>query len=167
MKCENCNEEHAGLYGSGRFCSIKCARSFSTKFKRNEINAKVSSILKGKKTKSSGAFKKGNDARRFIFDEDARNKALKKRIELRKIEQECLPFEEKADSERRKIILHEQNNKCNRCELFKWQGYIIVLELHHKDANSKNNTRENLEFLCPNCHSLTDKFRNRKKGLAQ
>lgn len=30
MKCENCDCEHDGSYGSGRFCSAKCARSFST-----------------------------------------------------------------------------------------------------------------------------------------
>jgi hypothetical protein len=29
MKCEKCNEEHDGSYGSGRFCSAECARSFS------------------------------------------------------------------------------------------------------------------------------------------
>lgn len=34
-----------GTYGSGRFCSIKCARSFSTKNKRKEINEKVSKKL--------------------------------------------------------------------------------------------------------------------------
>lgn len=31
MRCENCNEEHDGKYSSGRFCSSKCARSFSAK----------------------------------------------------------------------------------------------------------------------------------------
>jgi len=35
MKCENCGIEHDGSYGSGRFCSKQCAKSFSTK---NEIN---------------------------------------------------------------------------------------------------------------------------------
>lgn len=34
MKCENCNNEHKGNYGSGRFCSKGCASSFSTKFNR-------------------------------------------------------------------------------------------------------------------------------------
>lgn len=47
MKCECCNKEHNGNYGSGRFCSRKCARSFSTKAKRKEINEKVSKKLKG------------------------------------------------------------------------------------------------------------------------
>lgn len=44
--CENCCTEHNGNYGSGRFCSKLCARSFSTKGKRSEINKKVSDKLK-------------------------------------------------------------------------------------------------------------------------
>lgn len=47
MKCENCEVEHEGTYGSGRFCSNKCARGFSTKNKRSLINEKVSLKLKG------------------------------------------------------------------------------------------------------------------------
>lgn len=31
MKCENCNKEHDGSYGSGRFCCESCARSYSRK----------------------------------------------------------------------------------------------------------------------------------------
>jgi len=46
--CENCGGQHGGLYGSGRFCSVKCSRSFVTKAKRKEINEKVSSKLAGK-----------------------------------------------------------------------------------------------------------------------
>jgi very-short-patch-repair endonuclease len=46
-KCENCNKTHTGKYGSGRFCSEKCSRGFSTKNKREEINIKVSKKLKG------------------------------------------------------------------------------------------------------------------------
>jgi len=44
--CENCGGEHKGEYGSGRFCTSKCSRGFSTKAKRAEINAKVSKKLK-------------------------------------------------------------------------------------------------------------------------
>ena len=40
--CEKCNISHDGKYGSGRFCSQKCSRSFSTSSKRKEINEKVS-----------------------------------------------------------------------------------------------------------------------------
>lgn len=44
-QCENCGIEHDGTYGSGRFCSTKCSRGFSTKAKRKEINKKVSKSL--------------------------------------------------------------------------------------------------------------------------
>jgi len=52
MKCENCNKEHEGNYGSGRFCSVRCAKSFSTKNKRKEINKKVSTTMKGREAKN-------------------------------------------------------------------------------------------------------------------
>tara|TARA_Y100000310_G_C20445476_1_gene698183 strand:+ start:118 stop:804 length:687 start_codon:yes stop_codon:yes gene_type:complete len=48
MKCENCSKVHDGSYASGRFCSKKCSKSFSTKSKRKEINAKVSTTLKNR-----------------------------------------------------------------------------------------------------------------------
>ncbi len=47
ITCESCNNKHAGIYGSGRFCSSKCAKGFSTKNKRDEINKKVSKKLSG------------------------------------------------------------------------------------------------------------------------
>jgi len=51
MNCENCENEHDGTYGSGRFCSTKCARGFSTKAKRKEINERVSKKLRRKPKK--------------------------------------------------------------------------------------------------------------------
>lgn len=57
MNCECCELEHDGTYGSGRFCCKVCARAFSTKSKRKEINEKVSEKLKGKPSWNKG--KKG------------------------------------------------------------------------------------------------------------
>lgn len=36
-------------------------------------------------------------------------------------------------------------------------------ELHHKDGNNRNHAFENLELICPNCHSLTDTYRSKNK----
>jgi len=47
MKCENCEKENDGSYSSGRFCSMKCARGFSTKNNKKERNKKISKKLKG------------------------------------------------------------------------------------------------------------------------
>ena len=42
MICEKCGKEHDGTYGSGRFCSQSCSRSFSSMQNREETNRKVS-----------------------------------------------------------------------------------------------------------------------------
>ena len=67
MICEYCSNDHDGSYGSGRFCNAKCARGFSTKAKRKEINVKVG--IKIKKHKENGScqgkpFSLGFDERR-------------------------------------------------------------------------------------------------------
>lgn len=46
MKCEYCQVEMKANYGSGRFCNVKCAKSFSTSKNRTEISEKVSATLK-------------------------------------------------------------------------------------------------------------------------
>lgn len=51
--------------------------------------------------------------------------------------------------------------KCEKCGLSKWNGEDIVLELHHKNGNHSDNHFDNLEVLCPNCHSQTENFRTK------
>lgn len=65
-----------------------------------------------------------------------------------------------ARARRRRVIL-EQQGKCNRCGLSEWLGLPMVFELEHKDGDRRNNSRENLEALCPNCHSQTPTWRGK------
>ena len=50
-----------------------------------------------------------------------------------------------------------------------WQGGIISLEIHHINGDNKDNRLENLTYLCPNCHVLTDTYRglNKHRGMAE
>lgn len=50
MYCEKCEKQIDEVYGSGRFCSAKCARSFATSSNRKEISKKVSNSLTGKES---------------------------------------------------------------------------------------------------------------------
>ncbi|MEX3984050.1 HNH endonuclease [Paraburkholderia sp. EG287A] len=70
-------------------------------------------------------------------------------------------FASLSPESRRKRVIHEQAGACKRCTLSEWMGEKLTLEVDHKDGNPDNNRRENLEGLCPNCHSLTPTWRGR------
>ena len=54
-----------------------------------------------------------------------------------------------------------KDHRCECCGLEKWMDKPIPLELHHKDGDRHNNTIENYELLCPNCHAFTDSYRGK------
>jgi hypothetical protein len=45
---------------------------------------------------------------------------------------------------------------CELCRYFEWRGVKLPLELHHKNGNHYDNSLENLQILCPNCHSIQE-----------
>lgn len=55
--------------------------------------------------------------------------------------------------------------RCENCGLTEWQGQKVPLEVHHIDGDELNSVLENLQVLCPNCHSLTNNYKgkNQKK----
>ena len=60
-----------------------------------------------------------------------------------------------------------KERKCELCGLKEWQNQEIPLEVHHIDGNTFNNTLENIQLLCPNCHSLTENFRGKQNKKAK
>lgn len=56
---------------------------------------------------------------------------------------------------RRAMIQSGREYKCERCEnTGEWHGHKLRLQVDHKDGNWRNNSQDNLGFLCPNCHSI-------------
>jgi len=64
----------------------------------------------------------------------------------------------------KRLIESGRKEECEICHITQWCDNPIVLQVHHKDGNPKNNDFSNLQILCPNCHSQTDNYcaKNRK-----
>ena len=65
----------------------------------------------------------------------------------------------------RRYLLEKHDYKCEKCgwgETNKFTG-TIPLEVHHIDGDYTNNKEENLQVLCPNCHSLTETYKSHNK----
>lgn len=66
----------------------------------------------------------------------------------------------------RNHILEKANHKCEVCG---WDKINPItgrspLEINHIDGNATNCRPENLQVICPNCHSLTPTWKALNKG---
>lgn len=63
-------------------------------------------------------------------------------------------------------LLEKHNYKCSGCGWSEKNPVTnnIPLEVEHIDGNAYNNRPENLDLICPNCHSLTKSYRGSNKG---
>lgn len=155
-KCKKCGSEFEPKKGLIDYCSLKCrnSRTWSEDDKKKKsVSAKKSDKLKNSLSKLR------------IFNKQINN--YKNNIEKIKKTWNDKIMNENFDSlsyeRKKKRVVLEQNNKCNHCGIDTWNNKPLILELEHKDGDNKNNLRDNLEALCPNCHSQTSTWRGKNK----
>lgn len=64
--------------------------------------------------------------------------------------------------------LWEENllsRECSRCKSTEWFGKTNHLQLDHVDGDRTNNLLSNLRILCANCHSLTETYCGKNRGV--
>ena len=155
IECEFCKKEHNGSYGSGRFCSHSCAMKYvSIKYANTpEKKKQKSEKLKGRPIPwiTNEIRKKAGETHRLRYAQ-IKEKHNKKLL--------LIDWNLLENNKQRKFrVFDEQNKACNICKIKKWKGNKITFEMHHKDGNQQNFSRDNLEVLCPNCHSQTSNYR--------
>jgi len=66
----------------------------------------------------------------------------------------------------RKYLFIKYENKCCKCSWNQLHPITekVPLEVNHIDGDASNCKENNLELLCPNCHSLTPNFRALNKS---
>ena len=168
--CLNCGKETI----NPKYCNNKCAASHTNlgRFHSEETKNKISNSLGGlgenRNKKYSNCLNCGKDLkpkRKYCNVKCQSEKRYKDNISdwFKK------PDEYTAPRYFMKVwLIKKYNNKCSRCG---WSEKHPVtgntpLEMHHKDGNWKNNHPNNIDLVCPNCHSLTETYRigNRGKG---
>jgi 5-methylcytosine-specific restriction endonuclease McrA len=66
-------------------------------------------------------------------------------------------------------MLEKADYKCEKCGFNGVNPYTqkTILQIHHIDGNCFNNSEENLQVLCPNCHAMTENFGSRNKNAVK
>ena len=83
-------------------------------------------------------------------------------------------YKESREIKKRLIRDFDRPYECSKCKnenftkrdgVLMWKDQEIILQLEHINGVNNDNRPENLEFLCPNCHSQTSTYaaRNLKK----
>lgn len=164
MNCKKCGNKFEPSKGLMNYCSMSCRNS---RERSDEVKEKIrqsvkNGLLSGKIPTYQERIDRMTEKQKDQFFSKLKEIAeTKKENAINEIM--SVPFESLSFERLRKRVIYEQNERCNVCGISEWVGKPISLELEHKDGNHHNNTRTNLEALCPNCHSQTATFRGRNK----
>jgi len=151
--------------GQKKFCCNSCAATYNNKGKKHseETKLKIAKTL----SKTGNIIKKekyclycGKELKsgqhQYCSIKCFQNFYHEKRLKEWKNNPEKFSSES-IPSVIKKFLLEKYNYKCQKCGWGKKNEVTgkIPLEIHHIDGDCTNNKEENLELLCPNCHSLT------------
>lgn len=173
MICENCGNNYSIIYGSGRFCSEKCARGFSSKEKRLEINKKVSIKLGGNGlvgyNNCLNCGKKIRIKNKFCNQKCQHN--YSRSIFIGQVEKKKEFFNNNGkaiagggNKRVKNYLINKFGHRCSICGFTKWLNDLIPLTLDHVDGNSDNWKLENLRLICPNCDRLQPTYGSKNRG---
>lgn len=72
-----------------------------------------------------------------------------------------VPWDSIGYHRKRILLIEEANFACTQCGYDKRrEDGGSILEVDHINGDHRDNAKENLRVLCPNCHALTPNFRN-------
>ncbi len=164
--CLNCGKEIISKYTSKKFCNSSCAASFNNRGKiRNYKNGKH----KQKYCLNCGRELKKNQ-KTFCSNVCQGEYKYKEYIRQWKLgEKDGMSGTNGISISIKRYLYEKYDNSCQLCGWNKINPYTnkVPLQIHHIDGDCTNNKEENLQLLCPNCHSLTENYGSNGKHVSK
>lgn len=88
------------------------------------------------------------------------------KIPLDEIMVENSTYSNRVHLKKRMVAAGLLTYECAMCNLVEWRGQPLSLHLDHINGHPTDHRRENLRLLCPNCHSQTPTYSNKKRSPA-
>lgn len=165
IHCLNCGKEIEVPIGwkghRNKFCSQSCATSYNNRKRSKEKGLKP--LISGMCIHCGKEFEGKPNGTKYCSLECKNKCEQEEYINRWKNDEEDGISGRYGISKRiRKYLFEKYNNKCQICGWGKENPitHKVPLQIHHIDGDCTNNKEENLQLLCPNCHSLTETFGN-------
>lgn len=154
--CENCHLPFEYVEKSQKYCSHSCA-SIQINKSRVTKTSFCNSCLKSKSKSYSLLCKQCKNKNKYLDYIDNWKKGLVSGN---------VCTNEAINTYIRKYMFDKYKNRCHLCGWCEINKVTkkIPLQINHIDGDSSNSTEDNLELICPNCHSLTHNYGSLNKG---
>lgn len=155
-KNENCKESFITLNKNKFFCERKCYNDWS------KVNLPKDTSRQNICPKCSGEKAPYSIHCKFCYIEEK----VQAKINTWLSEEWRGGSDIKLSNSVRKYLLEQAKYSCSKCgfNILHPDDNQTVLEINHIDGDGANHKPENLEVICPNCHSLTPNYRARNLG---
>lgn len=157
--CKQCNSPIPYNKRQNSFCGHSCCATFNNKKKVDKFFTCTCGI----------SFERKNKSIKFCSRKCSNDSKYSEFIRKWKLGEINVVRGLTVSSHVRKYLFNKNDNKCCKCgwhEVNKTSNRI-PLQINHIDGNYMNCQEDNLELLCPNCHSLTHNFGSLNKGFGR
>ena len=158
-KCKECSVE---IPNGRKFCGSSCAAKFNNKLYPKRTQGRVKPTCLNCNNEINGRYNRkycSNKCQNDKTQKDILNKVQNEEFDK-------LGNKASIDRTSKKYLIKTYGEKCMKCgwdEVNEWTKKVPI-ELNHIDGNPENHSLDNLELICPNCHSLTEFNKSRGKG---
>jgi hypothetical protein len=151
-----------------KFCSKSCSASWNNKKvpKKKKKSLKIAECLNCSKVfEYSSYYNKGKYCSNSCQVKFQRSQIIEK---WKQNPKSSIRAGYKISSVIKNYLIEKAESCCSLCgwsEINQYTGNV-PLEIHHIDGDCSNNAEENLQVLCPNCHSLSHNYKGANKSKA-